>query len=363
MGGRTFDAAVLGAGPAGMMAALRLAEHGKVALVAERLPGRDDPSRVDAVPGSLMALLVELGVGPRAVGAHRFYDRRHLAWSTPTPAIVRVAPSLHLERPLLECALLERVLGHPHVALFLSKVWNQGDGMFFGDGWRARRLVDATGRASATAASIIRPARPWAARSVWWQGWTDGREPGFALTSLPEGYAYRIATEGRVMLGFVGRGTAVEGAPRELVEQLHAIGAGWMIEDLPPLTSCEEGRASTASVQWAALPSPSEDGPRALRVGESALARDPLSGQGIAHAASEALFVAAIRNARDADLFERRQWEQWRKHLDGMKRMAETCAFSSSPTWREYGAFAARHLVTERETPSVALRQGTIVAR
>jgi hypothetical protein len=38
------------------------------------------------------------------------------------------------------------------------------DGAFCGDGWPARRLIDATGRAAATADCVVRAERPWGAR-------------------------------------------------------------------------------------------------------------------------------------------------------------------------------------------------------
>jgi flavin-dependent dehydrogenase len=233
--------------------------------------------------------------------------------------------------------------------------------MFWGDGWRARRLVDATGRAAVTADSVVRPARPWAARSVWRSVRDDGRRPAFALTSLPDGYAYRIATRRSVVVGFVGRGAAVEGAPAELERRLRSLGAAWMIEDLPPLTAFHEGRASTASVQWAPPISTSADRLRPLRIGEAALARDPLSSQGIATACSEALFVASVENDTDADLFELRQAEQRHTHLAAIKKMIDGSIFSRESTWRDYAEFVTRHLEAPTGTPPVTLRHGKIV--
>lgn len=361
MPGRSFDVAVLGAGPAGLVAALRLAERGDVALVVDRFPREDDPPRIDAVPASFVALLVELGIHPRTVGAEGVRDQRWVAWSARTPRIRRLAPTVHLERPRLECALLEHVVRHPRIALFLSRAWNRADGLFWGDGWRAARLVDATGRAAVTADTILRAAHPWAARSLWRSVGRDGRGPDFALTALPEGYAYRITTRRAVVVGFVGRGAAVEGAPGNLEERLRSLDAAWMIADLPPLASFHEGRASTASVQWAAPSSRSIRGPRPLRIGDAALARDPLSSQGIATACSEALFVASVASDTDADLFERRQAEQRQIHLAALKRMVDASIFSRESIWRDYAEFITRHLDAPTGAPPVALREGKIV--
>ena len=251
MEGRSFDLAVLGAGPAGTMAALCAAQHSDVALVVDRLPGEDEWQRIDAVPGRTLALLVEFGVDPRSLRVDRLHDQRWVAWSTGTPQIVSRSPAAHVERPLLDRVLLSHAVRHPRIALFMSNRWTRADGIYWGEGWRARRLVDATGRAMVTAGTVIRSGRPWAARTLWRTCQPDGHGPPFALTALPDGYAYRIEGERRVVVGFVGRGPAVEGAPNDLEWNLRSSGGGWMIDDLPPLPVFDEGWASTASIQWA----------------------------------------------------------------------------------------------------------------
>lgn len=359
MSSRWFDTAVLGAGPAGLVAALSAARRGDVALVADRAPREDDPPRIDVVPAGLVALLVELGVDPEAVGVDRLHELRWVAWSSDAPRLQRLAPAAHLERPRLECILWSHVMRHPHVTPFLSKGWARQADVFWGDGWRSRRLIDATGRSAVTADSVTRPPRPWAARSLWAKHRRDGRGPAFALAACPDGYTYRVGARAGVSVGFVGRGSAVEGDPEDLERRLRSRGGGWMIDDLPPLPSFTEGRAATASVQWAA-PSTSKPGP--LRIGEAALARDPLSSQGIATACSEALFVAALESAADVELFERRQLEQRRAHLVALETMLEDCRFSGEPTWRTYAEFIAQHAEAAPPGHVVALRDDTIVS-
>jgi 2-polyprenyl-6-methoxyphenol hydroxylase-like FAD-dependent oxidoreductase len=338
VGGRSFDVAVLGAGPAGLIAALRLARDRDVALVADRLPRDDDPPRVDAVPAAIVALLVELGIAPGALGVDRLHDQRWIAWSPAGPRARRLSPAAHLERPRLEQVLLAELTRHPRVAVFVSKAWTRADGIFWGDGWRAARLIDATGRAAVTADAVTRLPRPWAARTLWARRAGDARGPAFALAALPDGYAYRIGAARAVVVGFVGR--------------------GFMIDDLPPLASFAEGRAATASVQWAT--SASTAAPRPFRIGDAALARDPLSSQGIAAAAAEAMLVASVESAADVELFERRQREQRRAHLHALHRMIGECAFAEEPAWRDYSRFVAPHAGAPTET-AVGLRGGKIV--
>ena len=357
--GRRFDAAVLGAGPAGLIATLRLAQDRDVALVVDRLPRDDDPPRIDAVPASVIALLVELGVAPGALGVDRLNDRRWIAWSDASPHVGRSSPAAHLERPRLELALLAQATRHPRVTVFVSKEWSRADGAFRGDGWRAARLIDATGRAAVSAESVTRLPRPWAARTLWTRTDGDGRGPDFALASLPDGYAYRVGTARTVVVGFVGRGPAVEGEPAELEERLRAAGRAFMIDDLPPLASFAEGRAATASVQWAISAATGAEGP--FRIGDAALARDPLSSQGIAAAAAEAMLVAALESAADVELFARRQREQRGAHLRALAAMIGGSTFASEPWWREYSEFLTAHAEPPIAGPAVGLRAGKIV--
>ena len=72
--------AVLGSGPAGMVAALELSKRQRTALVTCRLPSADEAPRVEAVPAALLALLVEYGIHPRKVGVERLYETRLVAW-------------------------------------------------------------------------------------------------------------------------------------------------------------------------------------------------------------------------------------------------------------------------------------------
>jgi flavin-dependent dehydrogenase len=360
MTGRLFDLAVLGAGPAGLLTALGAARHADVALVVDRLPAEDDPPRVEAIPARVLALFIEFGIDPRALGVDRLHDRRWVAWSTAAPRVMSTSPAAHVERPHLDRVLLSHALSHRRIALFLSKAWAPVAGVYCGDGWRARRLVDATGRAAVTAASVIRHERPWAARTLCRSSERDGRGPPFALAPLPDGYSYRIEGRRLVVIGFVGRGLSIEGPPARLEENLRSSGGGWMIDDLPSLSTFDEGRASPASVQWA-IGLTGEDAPRPLRIGDAALSRDPLSSQGIAVGCSEAMFAVSARSEADLEVFETRQVDERQAHFAALAKMIEGCRFSSEPAWRDYSGFVARHARAATTDPPVALRHGKVV--
>jgi 2-polyprenyl-6-methoxyphenol hydroxylase-like FAD-dependent oxidoreductase len=359
MSHRSFDLAVLGGGPAGIMAALSAARDGDVALVVKHVPRADDPVRVDAVPAGVVALLMELGISPRSIGADRIHRRRWVAWSTRTPQIRESARTVHLLRPMLECALMQHALREPRIALFVSTTWRRTGTCFHGDGWDAPRLVDATGRTAATAQTIVRPSSPWAARTFWLPRPRPPVEATFAIVPLPEGYAYRMGASPCMTLGFVGQGSAVRGSAADLCERLRSVGARWMVDDLPPLDEFREGPPSTASVQWSAPAERPESA--ALRIGDAALARDPLSSHGIAGGCSEGLMIAALRTEHDVALFERRQRQEWASHMRSLRDMSATCLFASTPAWRDYAEFVR---VNGEEVPAasaVALRGGAIV--
>ena len=80
-----------------------------------------------------------------------------------------------------------------------------------------------------------------------------------------------------------------------------------------------------------------------LSAEEAALARDPLSSQGIGISCSEALYVSSIERDSDLAMFEARQAEQRQVHLAALETMIAGCLFSTEATWRDYAAFVAKH--------------------
>src|SRR5205823_3752494 len=108
------DTAILGAGPAGLAAALALSSRGGARIITPSLPAATDVPRVDMVPAAFLAFLLELGIHPGQIGVHDLHDVRRIAWSDAVPETVRASAVAHVERPALELALLaalERMSG------------------------------------------------------------------------------------------------------------------------------------------------------------------------------------------------------------------------------------------------------------
>jgi hypothetical protein len=65
---------------------------------------------------------------------------------------------------------------------------------FVGAGWRARHLIDATGRASVTAQARVRSRPGWASRFFWTARRSTRATPEFRIAALSCGYAYRLGS-------------------------------------------------------------------------------------------------------------------------------------------------------------------------
>jgi flavin-dependent dehydrogenase len=347
---RQFDVAVLGAGPVGLIAALQLARHGEsVVLVAKNLPRADGPRRVDAAPAAFLALLVDFGIHPACVGADRLHNFRFSAWESEEPVVSEGAKTAHLERPALDIALLEhaRHVGVPMVA----PPFHWQDGGACGQGWQAQRVIDATGRAAVTASRLIRPPRPWVARTFWLSRGRCDADPAFCIAALPDGYAYRLGGASTITLGIAGRGTAVSGSVSALQERLRS-SAPWLMQGLPALADMHHGVTCAASTQWSVDNSE-------LRIGDAALARDALSSQGIAAGVSEALLAAAA-SEDDVELIRERQREQRQAHMTSLLQLIDRSRYSGLPLWQNYRAFLARHIEVSTLNTAVAIKGGRI---
>ena len=114
------DTAILGAGPAGLAAALSLSSWGGARIITPGLPAATDVPRVDMVPAAFVAFLLELGIHPGQIGVRDLHDVRRIAWSDAVSETVRGSAVAHVERPALELALLaalERMSGTKIVPL------------------------------------------------------------------------------------------------------------------------------------------------------------------------------------------------------------------------------------------------------
>jgi flavin-dependent dehydrogenase len=351
---RDFDVAILGAGAIGLITAIQVVRSGRSAIVVtKRTPCADDPPRVDAVPASLIALLVELGINPRRIGVDRLHGLRIAAWDAALPSASRAPKSAHVERPALELALLDRLVGMQGVQFAIERCKMTDDGRIFGAGWRAHTVIDATGRAAATASQRRRPARPWVART-----WRTSRrwckaDPGFAIAALPEGYAYRLGSELFLCLGVVGR-VCLSGGP-VAVEDIVRTHAPWLLDGLPSVATMRPGAAGAASVQCTEIDS-------RLRIGDAALARDALSSQGLATGAAEAMLAAAVRKDSDLELLLARQREQRQAHFVSLLQTIDRCRFSAWPTWHDYRTFVSQQISAPERASTAALRSGRVKA-
>jgi flavin-dependent dehydrogenase len=345
---REFDIAVLGAGPVGLIAALQFMWSGRrVVIVSNRLPAPDGARRVDAVPASFVALLVEFGIDPAGIGADRLYRARLAAWSSAEPIVTEGASTAHLERPALDIALL--AAARRAGCVIRSRFRCNGEAIG-GLDWTAESFVDATGRAAVSAVRRIRAPKPWVARPFWSPA--SAHNGGFGIAQLPEGYAYRLGASSTLAFGVVGRRDAVAGTLSDIAQRLR-VHAPWILEDLPPLAQLRPGRACAASVQW------SEGG--GLRIGDAALARDALSSQGLAAGAAEALQACAMRGLQDRALIASRQREQRNAHLRTLLRVLESGRFCQAPAWRGYIDFVQSQLDPEIPEWTAAVQRGRIL--
>ena len=344
---REFDVAVLGAGAIGLIAALQFARSGRTVVIASnRLPGPGGARRVDAVPASFLALLVELGINPVEIGADRLHRARLSAWPSAAAQVSEGTSTAHVERPALDMALLQAA---KRVGCAIRSRFELDAEQAGGRDWKAKRFVDATGRAAVTAARRVGAPKPWVARIFWTPVLTHDR--GFAIAQLPEGYAYRLGAASTLAFGVVGRRAAVAGSFHDIVQHVRVY-APWMLEDLPAFARLRSGGACAASVQW------SEGS--GLRIGDAALARDALSSQGLATGASEALQACAMGGEDDRVLIVARQREQRQSHLRSLVAVLESGRFSDARTWREYIDFVRSELDPEMPEWSIAVQRNRI---
>ena len=110
-----WETVIFGAGPVGLVTALAAARSGSVLVMSPRVPQSARALRIDSVSLALMALFVELGLHPSEINAEETHDHRLAAWESKTPALIRSAATVYIERPLLEqslMALARRPSGH-----------------------------------------------------------------------------------------------------------------------------------------------------------------------------------------------------------------------------------------------------------
>jgi hypothetical protein len=317
MADRHRNTAIIGAGPIGLVTALMAARRGKSLVIARPRPERAHAFRIDCVPAPLLALLVELGLHPARLGVEEVYDHRLIAWEAAEPQVAPGAATVHLMRPLLEEALLELARRHANITLEV--------GSFSGLMPPAKVYLDATGRASISASRRIVPDNPAMCRIFGLRGRFSKAQQAFRMAATPYGYVYRSGVAGAIILGVV-QGRREWAAPiRDLAHYLRAAGAGWLVAGLDT-GGFIHAMGGAACVQWSIGP----DNP--IRIGDAALARDPLSSQGISNGISDGLKACdagAASEGRDAEL---------RGHIETLRKTISACRYADSPYWNGQAA-------------------------
>jgi 2-polyprenyl-6-methoxyphenol hydroxylase-like FAD-dependent oxidoreductase len=350
---KPHDIAVLGGGAAGLVAALTAAKSARTVLVLNRPFDPHAPFRIDAIPARTLALLVEFGITPSAIGAERLHDRQQACWATELPQWSHGPQTAHVERPALEAALFDLVRGSGGIDIVVDRVRPKYRRGFTGTCWSARHLIDATGRAAVTAQARLRPRPAWGSRFFWTRRTAVRATPEFRIAALPGGYAYRLGSADHIGIGLVGRGALLKSDAAALGRLLRQADAQWLCEDMPPLESMVRGSSGVTSVQWA-VPG------HAVLIGDASIARDPLSSQGLAASLSDALYAVAAIFSGDTASLRARQAENLRAHLTCLKAALRQCRYLDNAHWTAYEGFIAANITGRVDRPASALRHGRL---
>lgn len=316
---------ILGAGPVGLVTAMVAARRGRVTVVSPRSATSSNLSRIDAVPISLLALFVEVGVHPAELDVSHVHDHRLVAWRSPDPIVVRGAAMVHVKRPLLERTLLMAAGRYPNINFATSIDLRSLP--------EATLVLDATGRRAISAEQRLAPDNPAVCRAFSQNGHYSAAQQAFRIAALPAGYAYRIGTATTVMVGLVQSRAEWQQAAPSIDGILRRYGADWLLCGLSNPSARSPARGGVASVQLSS-------GGSIQRVGDAAFARDALASQGIANGISSGLTVLdrpeTAPGRPDGSLTDGGH------HLKTLRGLIADCRYGDSEYWRSYSAFISR---------------------
>ncbi|TPI62537.1 hypothetical protein FJ420_06930 [Mesorhizobium sp. B3-1-3] len=323
MAQRSPETVILGAGPVGLVTALFAARRGPVLVVLPRGTATAGPSRIDSVPVSLLALLLEIGVHPAEIAVESVYDNRLVAWGTADPTIVRGAATIHIERPSLEMSLL--ALAHRHRSIrFVS-------GLDIAHLPPASNVLDATGRRAVSANQRFVPSNPALCRAFVLRGEFSIAQQSFRMASLPTGYAYRMGNHRMMMIALVQGRLQWIASTRSLINELTHFNADWLLAGLPRSWAAERSRGGAASVQWACGDSPIH------RIGDAAIARDALASQGIANGISSG--IRAVEEPKAYALRNSGERAELTLHLGELQKLIYECRWKDCAYWSQYSQY------------------------
>jgi hypothetical protein len=320
-----WETVIFGAGPVGLVTALAAARSGSVLVMSPRVPQSARALRIDSVSLALMALFVELGLHPSEINAEETHDHRLAAWESKTPALIRSAATVYIERPLLEQSLIALVRRHPAITVRLGGL---------PDRWPKTNLrLDATGRRAVSAEAKLAPDNPSICRTFGTigEGFSKSQQ-ALRIAALPTGYAYRIGTRGSLVIGVV-QGRNEWACPiGDLASYLRRWDADWLLAGVPT-NRFTPAMGGHSSFQWTI----GQLAP--VRIGDAAFARDALAAQGIANGISGGL--KAIAGAPSME-----DWKQHLKaealgHLENLRKLISACCYADRPYWSNYACALA----------------------
>ncbi|WP_028630067.1 flavin-dependent monooxygenase QhpG [Metapseudomonas resinovorans] len=282
---------VLGAGPAGAAVALGLRRLGySVRVVSEWRRF----AAVEGVSQRVLDGLRQAGLD-RALACAAAPSPRRVQWNGDGQSINQ---ECLLDRPQFDAAIREdlRAAGIEVLAARVLKVESTGDGHLIhiepGEPLRADFLVEARGRQAPLAGGRLRGPETLSLLNQWQDA---PGQPASAVESLPDGWAWMARlTDGRCYWQITLN--ARDLPPKEQLPDYcaHRRSESVLVRELFGAQALQpaslHARSSTAILFHEA------SGPNWLRVGDAAMAVDPLSGNGIFQSLSSALQASAVIN-------------------------------------------------------------------
>lgn len=350
-----FDVIILGAGPAGLSAAHRLATFGhRVALVG-RGPSRRQ-RQLETVPQLAVITHAFPGIrldAPELVASSRV----GISWWTGEATATREVSVVdrgsvsepgfdaqlfaHCLRSKITSYLWQRVA----TKVAFDQVWHVCSG---GISLRSRFLIDATGRHSSLRSR--RPLTPWNQAVITSQLRLSPDTPDLWTESLPEGWLWAIrdqADQWSVSL-FVDPTTLKEG--RSVFGQRFLTQSRLANQFRSPLPTCwavrEASPVATATVFSRGL----------LHVGDAALARCPLASQGLSAAISDgqcaavalhSLIQSSTPESVVSDFLETRHRQATQRHVNFL-----AASYASTPYQTAYWQCRAKPGSLESTAPA-----------